>query len=100
MSYFSKKDYNFIRFIKAKAKHKKYTAILQNKKNKKIIKLNFGDNRHEQYKDTTGLNIYTNKNHLDNKRRDNYKKRHSVYIKKGYYSPSYFSMKFLWDFNI
>ena len=35
---------------KSKVKHKKYTAILKDGK-----KVHFGDNRYEQYKDSTPL---------------------------------------------
>ena len=89
-------EYDFIRFEKAKAKNKKYSAIIRNKKTNKLKKLNFGDNRYKHFFDKTGLKIYTHLNHNDKQRRKNYISRHSVFIKKGFYSPSYFSMNFLW----
>ena len=96
VSYYSKKDYIFKGFEKAKAKHKKYTALIQHKKTKKIIKINFGDDRYQQYKDSTGLGLYSNKNHLDKKRRASYRSRHKKDIKDGFYSAGLFSMRFLW----
>ena len=36
---------------KVKAKHKKYSAIVRNKITKKERKINFGDNRYENFKD-------------------------------------------------
>ena len=93
---YPKKDYTFIKFEKSKAKNKKYVAFIKNKKTEKIIKINFGDNRYEHYKDTTGLKIYTNKDHNDKERRDKYKKRHIVYLDKNEYSPAYFSWFYLW----
>jgi hypothetical protein len=100
MSYFSKKDYNFVKFEKSKNTKKKYTAIIQNKKTKKLKKINFGASAYSQYKDTTGLKLYSHLDHLDKKRQTSYKKRHMVYIKKGFYSAGYFSMVFLWSFNV
>jgi len=96
VSYYSKAEYKLKGFEKAKAKHKKYTAILENKKTKKQVKINFGDIRYQQFKDTTGLGLYSNKNHGDKKRRASYRARHAKDIKDGFYSAGYFSMRFLW----
>ena len=60
---------------KAKAKHKKYTAIVRNKITKKERKINFGDNRYENFKDSTPLKLYSSKNHGDKKRRKNYSRK-------------------------
>jgi hypothetical protein len=80
-----------LRFEKAKFP-KKYNAILEeNKKEKKIA---FGDQRYEQYKDSTGLNLYSNLNHLDENRRNLYYRRHNKNYPK--YSADYFSKKYLW----
>jgi hypothetical protein len=95
-TYFSKSEYKFKEFIKSPIKFKKYRAILINKKTKKEKTLDFGDNRYEQYKDSTGLNLYTSKNHHDKKRRTNYQNRHISFLKKGFFSPGYFSYYYLW----
>jgi len=96
MSYFPKSDYKFIKFQKSNTANKKYDAILQNKKTKKLKKIPFGDKRYQQYQDTTGLGLYSTKDHKDKERRLNYRKRHRVYIKDDSYSAGYFSMIFLW----
>jgi hypothetical protein len=96
MSYFSMADYKFIKFEKANAKDKKYSAIIKNTNTGTTKRINFGDKRYQHYFDDTGLKIYTHLNHNDQKRRKNYISRHSVFIKKGFYSPGYFSMKYLW----
>jgi hypothetical protein len=96
MSYFSKSEYKFIKFQKSNTANKKYDAILENKKTKKTKKIPFGDKRYEQYQDTTGLGIYTHKDHKDKERRLNYRKRHRTYIKDGYYSAGFFSLNYLW----
>lgn len=96
MTYFLKKDYKFKKFIKSPIKFKKYRAILVDKKSNKEITLDFGDNRYEQYNDSTGLGIYSHKNHNDKKRRTNYRNRHKYFLKDGYFSPGYFSYYFLW----
>ena len=73
-----------------------YSAILQNKKNNKIKKLDFGDNTMQNYRDITGLNLYPHLIHNDNKRRKSFKARHKGFLKKGFFSPSFFSYWFLW----
>ena len=56
---------------KSTRKNKKYMVEIEGKK------IHFGDNRYEQYKDRTKLGLYSNLNHNDPKRRQNYFKRHS-----------------------
>ena len=62
----------------------------------KEIKINFGDTRYEHYEDKTPLKIYSNLDHDDKERRKKFRARHKGFIKKGYYSPAYFSYKYLW----
>jgi len=95
-----------VRIEKAKAKHKKYSAIVRNKITKKERKINFGDDRYENFKDSTPLKLFSNKNHGDKKRRKNYFMRHSgVPTKsqavakekaKGKYSAKLLSHLYLW----
>lgn len=89
--------------------HKKYTAFVRNNKTKKVRKINFGDNRYEQFKDRTPLGLYTSKNHGDKKRQYNYYNRHSgignrkraikkeIRKSKSYYTPKILSHKYLWN---
>ena len=78
--------------------NKKYTAILSNGKT-----VHFGDRRYEQYKDQTGRGLWSHKNHLDTKRRADYRKRHKAqtdaqgvpYYQKRF-TPAWFSWHFLW----
>ena len=92
--YYNKKDYKLVGFEKSRRKHKKYNAILE--KDGKQVRVPFGDKRYENFHDKTGLNAYPHLIHNDKKRRSLYKKRHKRFLKKGYYSPGYFSMRFLW----
>jgi hypothetical protein len=97
-----------VKFEKSKKNGKKYTAYIENRKTKKIRKLNFGAIGYQQYKDKTPLKIYATINHLDRKRRSNYFSRHSgtpirtQAIKKeinksnGLYNPKILSHKYLW----
>ncbi len=89
-------DYKLIDILPSKNEKKKYTATLENKHNKKIVKINFGARDYDQYYDVLGY--YKSQNHLDKKRRDNYYARHGNY-EKGYYSPKYFSHIYLWPLN-
>ena len=92
--YYSKKDYKLIGFEKSKTKNKMYDAILL--KGNKKYKVPFGDKRYQNFRDITGLNLYPHLIHDDNKRRKNYRTRHKHFLKKGYYSPGYFSYYYLW----
>jgi len=95
-----------VKIEKATAKNKKYSVIVINKITKKKRRINFGDNRYENFKDSTGLGFYSSKNHNDKKRRQDYFSRHSgVRTKKsaikkerlsGKYSAKLLSHMFLW----
>ena len=45
--------------------YKKYNAVLQHKKTKKLKKIPFGDVRYQNYRDKTGLNKYPHLIHND-----------------------------------
>ena len=87
--------YKFIKFQRSNTKNKKYDAIILNKKTKRYKTIPFGDKRYKHYKDTTGLGLYSNLNHLDKNRRKNYRSRHNK-TKDNKYSSSYFSYNYLW----
>ena len=94
MVYYSKTDYKLVKYEKSSTKNKKYNAVLEHKKTKKIIKIPFGDIRYSNYHDLTGLNLYTT--HNDKKRRALYRARHRKDVRPGYYSPGWFSFNMLW----
>jgi hypothetical protein len=94
MSYYPMSDWKLSGFVKSNAKNKKYTAIIRS--GNKIKKIHFGDSRYEQYKDSSGLGLYSKLDHGDKKRRASYKSRHSGFLKPGFYSAGYFSMNYLW----
>ena len=96
MAYYNKKEYKFIKFEKSHRKNKMYNAVLQNKKTERYIKIPFGDNTMENFRDITGLNLYNNLIHSDPKRRKNFRNRHKGFLKTGFYSPSFFSYYYLW----
>lgn len=96
MVYYDKKNYSFTRFERSHKKEKKYNAVIRNNKNGREVRIPFGDSTMEHYKDSTGLGLWEHKNHQDNKRRDLFRKRHCGFLRTGYYSPSYFSINFLW----
>ena len=88
---------------------KKYTATVRNNKTKKTRKINFGDNRYEQFKDRTPLGLYSSRNHGDKRRQYNYYNRHSgvgnrqkainkeIRKNRGYYTPKILSHEYLWN---
>jgi hypothetical protein len=79
----------------------KFEFKQSNRKDKKyMVKVNngwihFGDKNYQHYKDSTGLGLYTYLNHLDDKRRKNYKARHEATRHK-VLSASWFADQFLW----
>ena len=84
-------------FSKSKAKNKKYAVIYNGKT------INFGDSRMAQYKDSTGLGLFSSKNHLDPIRRKSYLARaKGIKNKKGELtwkdkaSANYYSVRYLW----
>lgn len=92
---------NIQKFVRGPGRYK-YTAILKDGR-----KVNFGHKSYQQYKDSVpasmGGQLWSHKNHLDERRRESYRKRHSgVRTKSGKpayqvkYSPSWFSYYYLW----
>ena len=84
-------------FKKSARPGKKYMVVVNGKT------IHFGDSSMSQYKDTTGLGLYTHLNHNDEKRRASYLARaKGIKNKKGEptwkdkNSPNYFSVKYLW----
>ena len=94
--YYSFEAFRFKGFEKSDAQNKKYNAIIVDKVTKKETRVPFGDSRYSQYKDVTGLGLYSKNDTLDKKRRDLYRLRHAKDLKDGYYSPGYFSFYYLW----
>jgi len=86
-------DYKLIGFRRSPRKFKKYDGALQDDEGK-IKYVPFGDLRYKSFRDKTGLNMYPV--HSDEKRRANYRVRHKHHLRKGFYSPSYFSYYYLW----
>lgn len=83
-----------IKFQRSNIKNKKYDALITLDDGSKK-KVSFGDINHKHYKDQTPLKLYSHLDHLDNKRRENYKKRHQ-HDRFNKYSPGWFSDNFLW----
>ena len=90
------KDYDIVKFRKSKTKHKKYDAVIQNKRTDKIYIIPFGSSVHQHYKDTTGLGLYSKLDHNDKARRALFRLRHRPNYDYKFYSPSYFSWNYLW----
>ncbi len=94
--YYKISEYKFIKFEKSNRKNKMYNAVIMRKSDGKMIRIPFGDDRYENYRDKTNLNLYPNLIHGDELRRKRYQKRHEVYLRDGYWSPGHFSYYYLW----
>ena len=85
---------------KSTRKSKKYMIdLVDHKTGKKIKVIHFGAIRpngipYEQFKDATGLGLYSKYNTLDKKQRARYYKRHNKSY--GRYSADALSKKYLW----
>ena len=87
---------------------KKYTATIMNKNTKEIRKLHFGHKDYPQFRDSTPLKLYANRNHGEIRRMRNYFNRHSGTRKRGeailkekkasngFYTPKLLSHISLW----
>lgn len=85
-------------FKKSTRKNKKY--MVKTPSNKWV---HFGDSRMEQYKDTTGLKLYSNLDHNDEKRKKNFlarakgiKNKSGELTYKDPESSNYYSINYLW----
>lgn len=87
-------NYKLIGFSKSLTKNKKYDALLKNIKTGRNKKVPFGDIRYQHYKDSTPLKLYSDLDHNDIVRKNNYYKRHNKEYPK--FSADYFSKKYLW----
>ena len=89
--------YKFIKFERSHLKDKKYNAVLKHISTGRTKKIPFGARGYAQYKDSTGLKLYSSQDHLDEERKKRYQQRH-----KGEgnstrkYSAGYFSYWYLW----
>jgi len=90
--------FRHIRFERSRTKGKKYDAIIEDKVTKRQQRVPFGSDIHEQYRDTTGLKLYSRLDHNDEKRRQSYLARHQKTMTKKY-SPSWYSARFLWGWR-
>lgn len=92
--------FRHIRFERSKKKGSKYDAIIEDKVTKRQQRVSFGsaDPLYEQYRDTTGLKLYSRLDHNDPKRRANYLARHAKTMTKKF-SPSWYSAVYLWGWN-
>lgn len=95
------KDIEGLRFIKSPNKLKKYRVIVNNKT------IDFGSSLYQHYKDQIpkrlGGQIWSHKDHGNEKRRADYRRRHKGLLRKDgkhaykiKYSPAWFSYNFLW----
>ena len=83
-----------MKFKVSTRKNKKYMVLTPKKR-----WIHFGDKRYGQYRDSTGLGVYSHLDHNDIRRRKNYWTRHTA--RKGNFhldkeSPSYYSLRYLW----
>ena len=82
-------------FKKSTRKNAKYMVVTPNGKT-----IHFGDKRYHQFKDTTGLGLYSDQNHNDVKRQQAYAARHKSSPINDKESPAHYSWVYLWDLKI
>jgi hypothetical protein len=94
MVYYPMSEYKLLGYQRSSRNGKKYDAIIKNKSTGRTVRVPFGATGYETFKDDTGLSLY--KTHRDAARRKSYIARHKGFIRQGFYSPGYFSLKILW----
>lgn len=96
-SVYPSNKYKFMKFERSHLKDKKYNAVLKHIDTGRIKKIPFGARGYAQYKDSTGLKLYSSQDHLDEERRQRYRARHKGEGNETRkYSAGYFSWHFLW----
>lgn len=97
MNIYPKSEWSFLRFEISTQAKSKYDAIIRNDESGKIKRIPFGSRipLMEQYKDRA-LGVYSYMDHLDEKRKQNFQNRFRRNFDPNYYSPTYFSMLYLW----
>jgi hypothetical protein len=96
---YSKKEYSFIKFERSHLKNKKYNAVLARKLpsgKTREVRVPFGDTKYQQYKDSTGLGLYSHLDHGDPARRAAYRLRHNKDRDPENYTAGNYSLKYLW----
>lgn len=90
-----------IKFEKSSRKNKKYKVTFKWKREYKTV--HFGDDRYEQFKDSTPIKLYKKLNHGDKDRRRRYlarakgiKNKAGKLTYKDPTSANYWSVKYLW----
>ena len=85
-------------FKKSTRPGKKYMVVVNGKT------IHFGSSSEQQYKDTTGLGLYTHLNHNDEKRRASYlarakgiKDKNGNLTWKNKNSANYYAIRWLWS---
>jgi hypothetical protein len=88
-------DNVYYKVTPSKRRNKKYDVFIYDKINKKInYLLSYGDKRYQHYFDKFGY--YSDLDHLDEKRRDNYLKRSGTKNTDNINSSNYWARNFLW----
>ena len=77
-------------FTKSSKKAKKYKATFPDG-----TIVHFGHSSYPQFKDSTGLGLFSHKDHGDPARRENFRKRHGC-SQKPKKTAGYLSCKYLW----
>jgi hypothetical protein len=95
-----KKNYKLLKFERSTRKGKKYDAVLEHKTTGKIVRVAFGAEKMQQYRDATPLKLYKSQDHLDETRRKAFRNRFRRLINnkdyRAYFSPIWFSTEYLW----
>jgi hypothetical protein len=94
-----KTEFNKIK--KSSRSGKKYMVTVKDGDSKKTV--HFGDSNMEQYKDSTGLGLYSSKDHGDETRRKSFRSRFQGITQKDgskaindKTSPAYWAYRYLW----
>ena len=99
MKHYPVQNWRFEGILESRDHKNKYHAILSNDNLDVTELIAFGNVRETHFKDMTKLNNYSHLDTLNIKKRLEFILDNSKYVKQGYYSKTYFELKYLYHFN-
>lgn len=89
-------EWDLVAFEKAATPERKYSAVLKDKFTGRVATVSFGRPGYWHFKDTTGLGLYSNLDHLKEDRRQRVRAKYAGDLTPQMYDPQYFSLNYLW----
>lgn len=93
---FPRREYKIVGIEASPRRGKKYRAHLEHKRTRRRVVVDFGAVGYSQYRDSTGLALYADDDHLDETRRARFQTRFRGRYDPSCYDATWFSWHYLW----